>query len=191
MFMKESVQDEFEQNCFAYLDQLYRLAYARVGNTQDAEDIVQETFIKAFRAKEQFQGRATVRSWLIQILLNTIKDHLRKRQRMVSTVELTDALTDSSSRQNLEPASTAPGPEQQLADQEIDAELQRALRAIPENFLIPLLLREIYDAPYEEIAQILNIPPGTVMSRISRARAMLRKKLGDKIGKGDSSNEVQ
>ena len=73
MFMKESVQDEFEQNCFAYLDQLYRLAYARVGNTQDAEDIVQETFIKAFRAKEQFQGRATVRSWLIQILLNTME----------------------------------------------------------------------------------------------------------------------
>jgi len=191
MFMKESVQDEFEQNCFAYLDQLYRLAYARVGNTQDAEDIVQETFIKAFRAKEQFQGRATVRSWLIQILLNTIKDHLRKRQRMVSTVELTDALTDSSSRQNLEPASTAPGPEQQLADKEIDAELQRALRAIPENFLIPLLLREIYDATYDEIAQILNVPKGTVMSRISRARALLRKKLIKKTGQGDNSNEVQ
>jgi RNA polymerase sigma-70 factor (ECF subfamily) len=170
---KRPFHAEFEDATFGYLDHLYRLAYSRLGNVQDAEDIVQETYLKAYSGFGKFQGRASLKSWLTQILINNVKDHRRRSQRTLSTVDLSEALAI----QGLEPASCSPGPEELLLDGEIDGQLQQALAAIPEIFLTPLLLREIHESPYEEIAQILDIPKGTVMSRLSRARAMLRKSL--------------
>jgi RNA polymerase sigma-70 factor (ECF subfamily) len=164
------LQQDFQASTYPYLESLYRLAYARTGNAQDAEDMLQETYLKAFRAFPSLKDPTRVKSWLTQIMLRTIQDYRKREARMVPVVRMTDI-----DEANL-PAS-GQTPEERLCHQEIDADLVKALQAVPEIFLTPLLLREVYDASYEEISQILDIPKGTVMSRLSRARGMLRKSL--------------
>lgn len=161
---------EFEKLTLCHVESLYRLAYARVGSRHDAEDIVQETYLKAFRSFNRFSHRTNIKNWLSQILINTIRDHFRKSLRSISTVDIDDALEDWS-------GATTPGPEEEICNFEVDAALQQALRAMPEQLVIPLLLREIHDATYDEIARVLDIPPGTVMSRLYRARSLLRRNL--------------
>lgn len=166
----EGVRPELEETAFKHIDQLFRLAYARVGNVEDAEDIVQETYVKAFRAYASYRHEASLLTWLTQILVNIVHDHFRKTTRVVPTVDVADM-----DEWLLEPA--AQGPEELLCNNELDSVLTLALRSMSETLVIPLLLREIHDASYEEIAQILEVPIGTVMSRLSRARSSLRKKL--------------
>jgi len=154
---------EFENCTFSYMEQLFRLAYSRVGNTQDAEDIVQETYLKAWRAFSSLRRRESIKRWITHILMNTIRDYRRKDTRTVSTVDISD-LDESSFH---EP--TQIGPEEEICRDEIDPMLSNALRSIPETFLTPLLLREIHESTYDDIAQTLDIPIGTVMSRLFRA----------------------
>jgi len=160
----------FEEKTFCYMRQLFRLAVARVGNSADAEDIVQDTYVKAFRAFENFNQQSEIKTWLTRILINTANDHLRKVGRTIPVADIGQEIEeiDETSQQS---------PEEQLCGYEIDPALLIALKKLPEPFLTPLILREIYDATYDEIAQILDLPKGTVMSRLSRARAMLRKNL--------------
>lgn len=162
---------QFEELTFGYLDQLFRNAYARLGNRHDAEDIVQETYLKAYRAFGTFKNGTSVKNWLTQILVNNVRDHFRKASRTVQTVDIAEGLGEITE----EPVQI--GPEQEICDGEIDPSLASALRSMPDTCLAPLLLREIHEASYHEIATILDIPMGTVMSRLSRARALLRKKL--------------
>jgi RNA polymerase sigma-70 factor (ECF subfamily) len=171
----KSDHQEFEDSTFCFLEQLFRLAYARVGNTQDAEDLLQETYLKAYRSFSTLRKQTRIKSWLTQILINTISDYRRKEMRALTTIDI-DAMPD-----DVPVSYSQIGPEEQLCRDEIDPALVRALKAIPESFLIPLLLREIQEATYEEIAHVLDIPKGTVMSRLSRARALLRKNLGSVI----------
>lgn len=174
--------NRFEHLALCHVERLFRLAYARVGNVQDAEDIVQETYLKAFRRFETIKNQALIKSWLTQILINTVRDHQRKDARTVETIELDEAISDGTVT---EPASS--GPEDVLCRQEIDPALVRALNSLPDLLLAPLLLRELDDASYDQIAQILQIPRGTVMSRLFRARALLRKKLFSD-DRGDTKN---
>ncbi|MGH9547812.1 MAG: sigma-70 family RNA polymerase sigma factor, partial [Terriglobales bacterium] len=128
---------------------------------------------KAYRAFGTFSRKTSVKNWLTAILINAVRDHLRKNARTISTIDFGN---DQDNGESLyEP--TTRSPEQELCDNAIDPALIAALKSMPEEFLVPLLLREIQDASYEEIAKILEIPQGTVMSRLSRARALLRKKL--------------
>ncbi|MBX9571436.1 MAG: sigma-70 family RNA polymerase sigma factor [Candidatus Obscuribacterales bacterium] len=157
----------FEEMTFCYMKQLFRLAVARVGNSSDAEDIVQETYLKAFHAFGSFKEQSHVKTWLTRILINTANDHFRKIGRMVPIVNIEEEIEVKS----------VPGPEEQLCNKEIDSDLLRALKTLAEPFLTPLILKDVYEASYEEIAQILDIPKGTVMSRLSRARAKLRENL--------------
>lgn len=167
---------EFEKSTFSYMEQLFRLAYSRVGNKQDAEDIVQETYLKAWRSYASLRQSESVKSWLTRILINTARDYQRKEIRTARTITLSDLGEDSL----LEPQQA--GPEEELSQDEIDPSLLQALRSIPEIFLTPLLLREIHDSTYEEIAQILDIPIGTVMSRLFRGRSLLRSALCADLG---------
>ncbi|HEY9777709.1 MAG TPA: sigma-70 family RNA polymerase sigma factor [Planktothrix sp.] len=166
-----SRNDEFQTSTLCYIEQMYRLAFARLGNAEDARDVVQDTYLKAFRSFESLHDRAHIKNWLTQILLNNIRDHYRKRSRSVDSVELLETMDDTLQSFSI------PGPEEVLSSTELDPQLLQALHAIPDQFVVPLLLREIYDATYEEIAHVLDIPKGTVMSRLFRARTMLRKLL--------------
>jgi len=180
-------QSDFEELTFCYLEQLFRLAYSRVGCVEDAQDILQETYLKAFRSFGSLKQRAYTKRWLTQILINTINDHQRKSRRFELTVDISDLPEEFADEQR-------PGPEEELCRDEIDPALIQALNSLPEIFLVPLLLREIQEASYEEIALILGIPLGTVMSRLSRARGLLRKKLAPSLGQtasiaGHKNNE--
>jgi RNA polymerase sigma-70 factor (ECF subfamily) len=161
----------FEDLTIGYVEPLYRLAYARVGNIQDAEDIVQETYLRAYRSFENFRDGTSMKNWLAKILINIVRDQYRKNSRHPATVELNESLGEDFE----EPVFSSP--EDQLVKDEIDPELSQALRSMSEALATPLIMREIYDASYEEIASALDLPIGTVMSRLSRARTALRKKL--------------
>lgn len=161
--------NEFIELAMCHIEQMYRLAYARLGNKLDAEDVVQETYLRAYRSASSFRQDSSLKSWLTRILLNSISDHFRKSSRTINTLNLDDSLDLDNS------GPTVAGPEEILCTQETVANLRHALNAVPEIFAVPLLLREIHDATYDEIAEILNIPRGTVMSRLFRARGMLKK----------------
>ncbi len=160
----------FEDLTIGLADRLFRVAYARVGNVQDAEDVVQETYLKAYRSFESFNEGTNVKSWLMQILINVVRDRHRRIVHRVETVELKDWENGAD-----EPAFASP--EDLMIEDEIDPALSEALQCLSEQLAIPLILREGYDATYDEIAKILDIPIGTVMSRLSRARAALRERL--------------
>lgn len=160
------LDEEFEDLVAVHSDAMYKFAFARIGNRSDAQDIVQETFLKAYRSFDQRNRQGDSRNWLRKILVNNICDFYRQKARNVSTV----LLDESESAQDL-PAS------ERSEEFEFDWSLQKALSSMSEKFVIPLLLREIDDASYEEISEMLGVPIGTVMSRLARARAQLRKKL--------------
>jgi len=171
----------FEDLALQYAEPLFRLAFARIGNAADAEDIVQETYLKAFKNFPSFRHETSIKNWLSKILLNSIRDYFRKSGRMPETVELTDA-------HELEESLAEPGLDQDNCNFETHPQLMKALAALPEQLLAPLLLREIDDASYEEIALILDVPKGTVMSRLFRARSLLRKTLCNTL---DAENTPQ
>jgi len=134
------------------------------GNAHDAEDLVQETFLRAHRAFDRFEPGSNARAWLHTILQRVRTDAFRRMQRRPSTVELVG-----------EGPATAP-PEDALASGRED--LERALRALPEAFRDAVVLRDVQELSYAEIAEALGVPVGTVMSRIHRGRALLREALG-------------
>lgn len=160
--------DKFQDLTFGSMERLYKFAYARLGSQEDAEDIVQETYLKAYRSFSTFKPGANVQTWLNQILINTLNDHFRRCARTVPTSTLDDS--EDICEQQI-------GPEQQLCEEELDPVLLTALRNLPESLFNTLLLRELGGASYEEIAAVAQIPVGTVMSRLFRARKMLREQL--------------
>lgn len=165
---------QFEDLTMCHVEQLYRLAYSRTGNGHDAEDIVQDTYLKAYRAFPQFRHETSVKNWLTQILLNTVNDHFRRNAKRGATVNIDEAA-------DLISEPTQKSHEELCTEMELDADLAQALKEMPEALLSALLLREIHDSTYQEIATLLKCPTGTVMSRLSRARAFLRERLGKKV----------
>ncbi|MCA9804411.1 MAG: sigma-70 family RNA polymerase sigma factor [Cyanobacteria bacterium HKST-UBA02] len=177
----ESLKERFEAITLPHLDRLYRLAYSRVGNRADAEDLVQETYLKAYRAFAGLKKEGDPQSWLSQILINNLRDHFRKSTRRPPLVDLSEDLTEQ-----IAVESWTPGPEERICETEGDPELKAVLNTMPEKLVMPLLLRHISDLSYEDIASVLGIPIGTVMSRLSRARDYVRRRLTHR--KTDSRN---
>ncbi len=158
-------EERFEREALPLMRQIYAVAYRLTRNAADAEDLVQETYLRAFRAFSGYTPDTNIRAWLFTILHRARTDSLRKMGRSPRLVEL---VADG-------PA-VAPAQESLTGGQE---DIARALEALPEVFRAAVLLRDVQDFSYEEIAGILGIPIGTVMSRIHRGRAMLRRLLGD------------
>jgi len=156
--------DAFEAEVLPQLRGLYGMAYRLTGNAHDAEDLVQETLLRAYRAFDSYRPGTNVRAWLFTILHRLRTDALRRRGRSPQTVELVG-----------DGPGVAPAHEAALTSGRED--VVRALRAVPENFRVAVVLRDVEDFSYAEIAQILGVPAGTVMSRIHRGRALLREAL--------------
>jgi RNA polymerase sigma-70 factor (ECF subfamily) len=157
----------FEVEALAFVDSLYRTALRLTRVPADAEDLVQETYLKAFRAADSFEPGTNLRAWLFTILHNAARNRARDRAR--------DAVTVDS--EAVERAVEAPGedltPEGLLLRSTMAPELQAAIDTLPETFRQAVWLRDVEEFSYAEIADMLGIPAGTVMSRISRGRRML------------------
>jgi RNA polymerase sigma-70 factor, ECF subfamily len=165
-------QSAFEREALACLDGLYGTALRLTANPADAEDLVQDTYLKAFRAADQFQPGTNLKAWLFTILHNTFLNRRRRAVREPVAMESED----------IERAAAAlPGdpetPEQLLLRGTLDADLQAALDDMPEIFRQAVWLRDVEEFTYAEIATMLDVPIGTVMSRISRGRRLLYDRL--------------
>lgn len=160
----------FEELALPLFDSLYNFARWLVHNQNDAEDLVQETYLKAFRGFESFQPGTNFRAWMYRILRNTF---LSSR----STVER--RMTVAMDEEDDSPAlpTTFSTPESLLIDRSDNAEVQNAIEQLPVIFREVILLRDVEDASYREVAEILSIPIGTVMSRLARARKLVRESL--------------
>ncbi|MCK6511067.1 sigma-70 family RNA polymerase sigma factor [Myxococcota bacterium] len=170
-FLKRSKQNEFEALSMPYLDALYNAAVRLCRSESDAEDLVQETMLKAFRFFHRFEQGTHIKAWLFKIMTNTFINHYRKQQRDREVVEDWDwdqiAKPDPSSRDF----------EQRLFAHAISDQVMAALEEIPLDFRMVVMLADIEEFAYKEIAEIVDCPIGTVMSRLYRGRRMLRKLL--------------
>ena len=166
--------DAFGSEVLAFLEPLYGTALRLTRNRADAEDLVQDTLVKAFRFAEKFERGTNLKAWLYTILHNTWRN--RQRDAARETVDIDSDRVD-------EAASLPEGPlahetpERILLRETLDADLQAALDELPEAFREAVWLRDVEEFTYAEIAAMLNVPIGTVMSRISRGRRLLFNKL--------------
>ena len=174
---RSSRSASFEAEALTHLDGLYRAALRLTRVPADAEDLVQETYLKAFRASESFEPDTNLRAWLFTILHNTARNRARDRARAHVTVD-SEAVDRA--------ADTRPGlsdtPEMLLLRDTLAPELQAAIDALPDAFRQAVWLRDVEEFSYAEIAAMLDIPLGTVMSRISRGRRMLFDRLKEHEG---------
>jgi RNA polymerase sigma-70 factor (ECF subfamily) len=169
-----SVSPAFEQEALASLDSLYRTALRLTRVPADAEDLVQETYLKAFRAAESFKPGTNLRAWLFTILHNTALNRVRDRAREALSVD-SDLVERTA---ELPRAGGSPEtPETLLLRESLTPELQAAIDALPPAFREAVWLRDVEEFSYNEIAEMLSIPVGTVMSRISRGRHLLFERL--------------
>jgi len=168
-------RDAFSREAMGYLDHLYRVAVHLVKEPQEAEDLVQEAYVRALGSYEQFSPGSNLKAWLTRILYNFFIDDYHQKRRWVS-VEDGAAEKEESSYWEKVPAEN-PGPESHLLLKELSAKISDALRKIPEEFRLPITLVDMGDFSYAEAAEILSCPVGTVRSRLSRGRRMLNNHL--------------
>jgi RNA polymerase sigma-70 factor, ECF subfamily len=165
----------FEELAMPLFDQLFNFARWLTQDTSEAEDLVQETYTKALRGFSSFQPGTNFRAWMYRILRNSF---LNSRTGLQSTVAFDEEDPEAS------PPREGPTPESRLIEQADRAMVRQALEDLPVHFREILLLCEVEEMSYQEIAETLSIPTGTVMSRLSRARKALRILLQDKLQRG-------
>jgi len=176
---KQSKRDEFECVALPHLDILYNTALRMTGNVQDAEDLVQETFVRAYRFFDKFQEGTNCKAWLFKIMKNNYINRFRKKAREPSTVSFDELAGAQSAESWLPPI---PSAESQLSpdlDELVEDDVKYALESLPFEFKMVVILSDIAEFSYKEIAEIMGTPIGTVRSRLSRARGVLQKKLYD------------
>jgi len=171
--------EDFEAGVIAQLDSLYRTALRMTNNPQEAEDLVQETMLKAFRFADSYQRGTNLRAWLFRILNTSAINRYRKQASHPVTTSLPEGeefylynrIRDLSGQE------LTMGAEEEVLSKYLDEDVYKALSDLPLNFRMPIILADIEGLSYKEIAEALQIPIGTVMSRISRGRRQLQRSL--------------
>lgn len=164
-------KSEFETITIPHLDALYNTALRLTKNESDAEDLLQETYMKAFRFFHRFEPGTHIKAWLFKILTNTFINHYRKQQRDREVLE------DWDWEQLSHPETVPQDLEEQILDRFISSHVVDALAKIPVEFRMVVVLADLEEFSYKEIAEIVGCPIGTVMSRLYRGRRLLRKML--------------
>lgn len=177
----DELRDLFEAQALPFIDQLYAAGLRMTRNPSDAQDLVQETFVKAFSAFHQYQQGTNLKAWMYRILTNTFINNYRKKQRdpyQNSVDELEDwqlgeAVSSTSASR------TSRSAEAEAIDHLPDSAVKDALQSIPDDFRMAVYLADVEGFAYQEIADIMKTPVGTVMSRLHRGRRLLRERLTD------------
>ena len=180
---REGREDAYAELVRAYQSKVFSMAYGFTGNRESADDLTQEVFLKAYLALPRFRFGSTFGTWLYRIAVNHFKDYLRKGGRAKAV--------------SLEAVGELAAPGNAVAEMEKEREdegrrrlVRRELAALPEKYRLVLTLRDVEGLPYDEIARILRLSPGTLDSRLHRARKMLRKKLAPALGREGGIHEM-
>jgi len=166
LFSKHPRTGEFEETALPHLPDLYRMAARLLGDRPQAEDVVQETYLQAWKSFDRFQTGTNCRAWLFKILLNTIHHYRRHRVNLRRAQESAEALEQA----------VAPMP---IPERITEEGILRALAQVPTDYRAAVLLADVEEFSYKEIAGMLQVPIGTVMSRLSRGRRLLRQQLSE------------
>jgi RNA polymerase sigma-70 factor (ECF subfamily) len=180
--LKAGDRAEFARMVDAYSDLIYRLAVKMLGNAQDAEDILQETFIKAFRHLKNFDGRSSLSTWLYRIATNEALMFLRRQRPDTLSVE-EPAELEEGEQEPLQIVDWCCMPEEELMSAEAQEQLDRAIDRLPPGLRIVFVLRDIQGLSTLETGQVLNLSDMAVKTRLSRARLRLREELSSYYGK--------
>lgn len=166
---------QFEEMAREHGEAFMRSALRLTGNSVEAEDLLQETLIKAYMAFEQFAPGSNFRAWVLRIMANTHISRFRHTQRTPRTVSWEDL--SAVSTRPFDPPSSEQGPAQQAMEYMLSEEPGEALAALPEEFRVAVILSDVFELSYREIAELLGVPLGTVRSRIFRGRKLLQEAL--------------
>ncbi len=166
---------DFEAAAMPFVDSLYNTAYRMTRNAEDAEDLVQETYLKAYKYYDKFSEGTNFKAWLFKILKNTFINSYRRRQQQPPQSEFAEIEDSFENQVSDEVRRRVKSPEQELLEDVLDEDVQRALDALPTDYRIAVVLADLEGFSYKEIAEILELPVGTVMSRLYRGRKLLEK----------------
>ena len=171
--MDQSKGWDFEAAAMPFVDSLYNTAFRMTRNAEDAEDLVQESYLKAYKYYDKFQEGTNFKAWLFKILKNTFINNYRRRQQRPPQSDFAEIEESFETQVSDEVKRRIKSPEEELLEDILDEDVQRALDELPSDYRMAVLLADLEGFSYKEIAEILELPVGTVMSRLYRGRKLL------------------